>query len=67
MNMNGFGTKDDLNIVPLGSYDCLISMDWLDKHSAILDLYNKISHALMRKAIQGWCKVFQDLYPLEIF
>jgi hypothetical protein len=39
--MNGFGTKADFNIIPLGSYDCLISMDWLDKHKVVLDLYNK--------------------------
>ena len=22
--------QDELNILPLGSYDCLIRMDWLD-------------------------------------
>jgi hypothetical protein len=32
-------TKDELNILPLGSYDCLIGMDWLDQ--AILDCRNK--------------------------
>jgi hypothetical protein len=26
MEMNGLRTKDDLNIIPLGSYDCLIGM-----------------------------------------
>jgi hypothetical protein len=31
MDMNGLNTKVDLNIIPLGSYDCLIGMDWLDK------------------------------------
>ena len=27
MDMNGLNTKADLNILPLGSYDCLIGMD----------------------------------------
>jgi hypothetical protein len=30
-----------LNILPLGSYDCLIGMDWLDQHHALLDCHNK--------------------------
>jgi len=41
MEMNGLRTKDDLNIIPLGLYDCLIGMDWLDQHHAFLDYYNK--------------------------
>jgi hypothetical protein len=39
--MNGVGTKTNLNIILLGSYDCLINMDWLEKNHAILDCYNK--------------------------
>ena len=27
MDMNGLSTKAELNVVPLGSYDCLIGMD----------------------------------------
>jgi hypothetical protein len=41
MEMNGLHTKVDLNIIPLGSYDCLICMDWLDEHHVVLDNYNK--------------------------
>jgi hypothetical protein len=41
MEMNGLCTKHDLNIIPLGSSDCLIGMDWLDQHHAMLDYYNK--------------------------
>jgi hypothetical protein len=41
MDMNGLSTKAELNILPLGSYDCLIGMDWLDQHHAILDYCNK--------------------------
>ena len=34
-------TSVDLNIIPLGSYDVLIGMDWLDKHHDVLDCHNK--------------------------
>jgi hypothetical protein len=30
IDMNGLGMKAELNVLPLGSYDCLIGMDWLD-------------------------------------
>ena len=39
--MNGLSTKGDLKIFPLGSYDFLIGMDWLDQHHAILDYRSK--------------------------
>jgi hypothetical protein len=41
MDMNGLSTKAYLNIIPLGSYDFLIGMDWLDKHHVVLDCYKK--------------------------
>jgi hypothetical protein len=41
VGMNGLSTKEDLNIFPLGSYDCLIGMDWLDQHHVVLDCHNK--------------------------
>ena len=41
MDMNGMSTKVELKILPLGSYDCLIGMDWLDQHHALLDCRNK--------------------------
>jgi hypothetical protein len=41
VDMNGLNTKVDLNIFPLGSYDCLIGMDWLDQHHTLLDCHNK--------------------------
>jgi hypothetical protein len=31
VDMKGMSTKSELNILPLGSYDCLIGMDWLDQ------------------------------------
>jgi hypothetical protein len=41
LDMKGLSTKAELNILPLGSYDCLIGMDWLDQHHALLDCRNK--------------------------
>jgi hypothetical protein len=41
ISINGVNTMIDLNIIPLGSYDILIGMDWLDKHHVILDCHNK--------------------------
>jgi hypothetical protein len=41
VDMNGLSMKAELNILPLGSYDCLIGMDRLDQHHALLDCRNK--------------------------
>jgi hypothetical protein len=41
MSLNGMNTSIDLNVIPLGSYDILIGMDWLDKHHVVLDCHNK--------------------------
>jgi hypothetical protein len=41
MNENGLNTSAELNIIPLGSYDCLIGMDWLDQHHVVLYCYKK--------------------------
>ena len=39
--MNGLVTYADLNVLPLGSYDVLIGMDWLEAHKVKLDCYIK--------------------------
>ena len=39
--MNGLNTYVDLVVLPLGSYDVLIGMDWLEAHKVKLDWYNK--------------------------
>jgi hypothetical protein len=39
--MNGMHTQATLNILPLGSYDMLIGMDWLEAHKVKLDCFNK--------------------------
>ena len=39
--LNGLATCVDLNVLPLGFYDVLIGMDWLEAHRVKLDYYNK--------------------------
>ena len=39
--MDGLVTHADLNVLPLGSYDVLIGMDWMEAHRAKLDCSNK--------------------------
>ena len=39
--MNGLVTCVDMNVIPLGSYDVLIGMDWLESHMVKLNYYNK--------------------------
>jgi hypothetical protein len=41
ISMNGVNTNVYINIIPLGYYDILIGMDWLDKHHVVLDCHNK--------------------------
>jgi hypothetical protein len=57
VDKNGLSTKAELKILPLGSYDCLIGMDWLDQHHAILDCRNKAFTCLdkegNRRTVQG--------------
>jgi hypothetical protein len=48
ISLNGVNTSMDLNIIPLGSYDILIGMDWLDKHHVVLDFHNKTFTCLDR-------------------
>ena len=52
-----FPTQATLNILPLGSYDLLIGMDWLAAHKARLDCYHKtlgcVSKEGKRITLQG--------------
>ena len=45
--MNDFITHANLNILPLGSYDLLIGMDWLEKHKVMLNCFDKTFMALI--------------------
>ena len=38
--MDHFEAIVKLNVLPLGSYDLLIGMDWLEKHRVILNCYD---------------------------
>jgi predicted aspartyl protease len=61
IDMNGLNTKVDVNIIPLGSYDCLIGMDWLEKHHVVLDYYNKTITCLDEDGTKERFKAFQEL------
>ena len=50
--MNGLVTCVDLNVLPLGSYDVLIGMDWLEAHRVKLDFIIRLSNAWMKKGTQ---------------
>jgi hypothetical protein len=39
--LDGQNIKTNMNIFPLGSYDVIIGMDWLEKNKAVLDFYAK--------------------------
>ena len=39
--INILSTCVGMNVIPLGSYDVLIGMDWLEAHRVKLDCYNK--------------------------
>jgi hypothetical protein len=51
--MNGLITKVDVNIIPLGSHDYLIGMDWLEKEHVVLDYYTKTITFLDEGGKQG--------------
>jgi hypothetical protein len=57
MDMNGLGTKVELNVLPLGSYDNIIGMDWLDQYHATLECRYKeftfLDEEENRRTIQG--------------
>jgi hypothetical protein len=40
-SLDGKNIKTNINIFPLGSYDVIIGMDWLEKHKEVLDFYTK--------------------------
>jgi len=40
-NLGDFVTRDNLYVMILGSYDILISMDWLESHEVILNCKTK--------------------------
>ena len=53
VNLNSYPTKVNLNILPLGSYDILIDMDWLEQHHVMLDCLHKSILCTDSQANQG--------------
>ena len=47
--MSQFKNKIKLNVFPLGAYDVLIGMDWLEKHQVSLNCFQKIFTCLNDK------------------
>ena len=41
LSIGGFETSVDLRVIPLGSYDVVLGMDWLDSHRASIDCKKK--------------------------
>ena len=41
VTVDQFKTFVKLNVLPLGSYDILIGMDWLEKHRVVLNCFDK--------------------------
>jgi len=41
-SLDGQKIRTNLNILPLGSYDMISKMVWLEQHKAVLDCYTKI-------------------------
>ena len=41
VNLNGFLANIDINILPLGLYDILIDMEWLEHNHVMLDCLSK--------------------------
>ena len=59
--MDGLVTCVDMNVLPLGSYDVIIGMDWMEAHREKLDYYNKTFECLDEegnlKVVKGFPKV----------
>jgi hypothetical protein len=51
--MNGLSKNVDVNNIPLGSYDFLIGMDWLEKYHVLLECYKKEITFLDEEGQQG--------------
>ena len=39
--MSQFKTQVNLNVLPLGSYDIFIGMDWMQKYKVVLNCFEK--------------------------
>lgn len=41
LDVNGLITKSELNVLPLGLYEALIGMDWLESHRVVIKCLDK--------------------------
>ena len=46
IKLNDFQTEVNLNIFPLGSYDLLIGMGWMEKKKALMNCWDKTLHCV---------------------
>jgi hypothetical protein len=53
IDMNGLNTNVDVNIIPFGSYERLIGMDWLEKNYVVVEYYKKTINCLDEQLMQG--------------
>ena len=73
VTMDQFETSVKFNVLPLGSYDMLIGMDWLEKHTMVLNCFDKtftcinsdgkivvrqISALQLKRVVRKDCKAF---------
>jgi len=63
LEINGIFTCENLNILPLSSYDVFISMDWLATSKVKLDCHNEPLITQMMMGIQEHWKVLQNPFP----
>ena len=58
ISLNGVNTSVDLNFIPLGSYDILIGLDWMDKNHVVIDCHSKTFTCLDGDGKQSTMKGF---------
>jgi hypothetical protein len=61
IKLEGFHNQVDLNILPLGSYDVFLDMDWLSSHKGKLNCYEKI---LECRDEEGNTRILQGIWKL---
>ena len=49
LSFNEMDTSVNLNILPLGSYDILIGLDWMESHKNIINCLHKIYNCIDEK------------------
>ena len=64
MKLNDYQIEVNLNILPLGSYDTLIGMDWLEKQKTMMNYWDKMLHYI---DIEGkWVILKGKLKPISV-